>query len=140
MKALRRAAFTWKFRTHLAKRAFRPVSFSFRETRLHGCVYKGPTLRTNYARPRWLRFSGNYTLVPYAAFFFIPSLYPFTFPTPACGPFRSQYLFCLDRSSLIPHSDSRYTVTGDHFDTSRGRAWESGSMNLGTLQRRTMCA
>lgn len=127
MKALRRAAFTWKFRTHLAKRAFRPVSSRSRfERRGFTAAYiKGDPsnqLReTSLAsllgklHPRTLRG------------LLLHSCLSIPFFTP-CSPFRSQYLFYLDRSScsLIPHSDSRYIITGDRSDTSRGGHGERG--------------
>lgn len=116
----------------------RLVSFSFRETQLHGCVYKvrpfEPITRNlvGFASRKIIHLP-----VPYAAFF--PSFYPFA----PCSPFHSQYLFCPDRStrSLIPHFDSRYTVTGDRSDISWGRARGRGSINLGNVAaERTICA
>lgn len=95
----------------------RLVSFSFRETQPHGCVHK---VRPFEPITRDLVGFASREITPlylYAAFFilvFLSLLLPL-------HPFRSQYLFCLDRStrSVIPHFDSRYIITGDRSDTSR---------------------
>jgi len=83
VKALRRAAFTWKFRTHLAKRAFRPVSSRFRFERrgfTATCIKADPS---NQLRETSLAsLLGKLHLpVPYAAFF-IPIFLPLCLPHP----------------------------------------------------------
>lgn len=91
-------------------------------------AYINTTPRTNYARPRWLRFSGNYSPVPLRRSSSFPS--PPSFSTARLlllvlgvlllflQPFRSQYLFCLDRSTRsLTHSGSRY-IARDRPDTS----------------------
>lgn len=106
--------------------SLRPVSRFGRERRRRGfrTAYINTAPRTNYARPRWLRFSGNYSPVPLRrSSSFLSSSFSATRLTfssslsSSCSPFRSQYLFCLDRSiQSLTHSGSRYTAK-DRLDT-----------------------
>lgn len=117
-------AFTWKFRTHLAKRAFRLVPPRFGgggglkgKTRLRDRVYKHDP--SNQLRETSLASLLRKLLSrTFAAFFFISLLLelpvrplpPPPFP-PLRSPFRPQYLFCLDRSTRsLTHSGSCYTA------------------------------
>lgn len=118
----------------------RLVSFSFRETQPHGCVYK---VRPFEPITRDLVGFASREITPlylYAAFFFTLVFLSLLLPS---HPFRSQYLFCLDRStrSVIPHFESRYIITGDRSDISRR---ERGKERRGKFRNlaveRTICA
>lgn len=84
----------------------RLVSFSFQETQLHGYIYKG---RPFEPITRDLVGFASREITPSRTLRGVLLHFHLSIPllsSTLCSPFRSQYLFCLDRStrSLIPHS------------------------------------